>query len=112
MTGGGCAINPKAFLMGLGVAYANGAVSAEAVDPSADQWMDSPSTEASPDGSIIIERRLVIDAVSLQVSSEGFCGRSKEPIGDLGWDYCKKPPEFRTLEEPNFHLSADLLRGT
>jgi hypothetical protein len=83
MTGGGCAINPKAFLMGLGVAYAIGAVSAEAVGPSADQWMDPPSTEASPDGSIIIEPRLVIDAVSLQVSSEGFCvarARSRSAI--------------------------------
>ena len=94
MTGGGCAINPKAFLMGLGLAYAIGAVSAEAVGPSADQWMDPPSTEASPDGSIIIERRLVIDAVSLQVSSEGFCGTSKEPIGILAGTIARSLPNL------------------
>jgi hypothetical protein len=70
------------------------------------------STETSPDGSIIIERHLVIEPVSLQVGSEGFCGTSKEPIGDLGWDYCKERPEFRKLEGPTFHVSADLLRGT
>jgi len=56
--------------------------------------MDPPSTEASPDGSIIIERRLVIDAVSLQVSSEGFCGTSKEPIGDLGWTIARSLPNL------------------
>jgi hypothetical protein len=43
---------------------------------------------------------------------KGFEATTGEPIGDLAWNYLKKRPEYRKVEEPTFHISTDLLKGT
>jgi len=43
---------------------------------------------------------------------KGFVPATKQPIGDLAWAYLKKRPEFRKVEEPNFHITTNLLKGT
>jgi hypothetical protein len=44
--------------------------------------------------------------------AKGFVPATKEPIGDLAWDYLKKRPEFRKVEKPTFHISTHLIKGT
>lgn len=34
------------------------------------------------------------------------------PLGDLAWAYFKGLPDSRTVEMPDFHIAANLLRGT
>ena len=43
---------------------------------------------------------------------QGFVPATREPIGDLAWDYLKKRPEYRKIEKPTFHIATYLLKGT
>jgi hypothetical protein len=42
----------------------------------------------------------------------GFVPATEEPIGDLAWAYFKSRPEWRKVTEPEYHISANLLKGT
>ena len=44
--------------------------------------------------------------------AKGFVPATRRPIGDLAWDYLRKRPEFRKVEQPTFHISTHLLKGT
>jgi hypothetical protein len=44
---------------------------------------------------------------------QGFIAATKKPLGDLAWDYFKSRPEWRKVKkEPEYHISANLLKGT
>jgi hypothetical protein len=44
--------------------------------------------------------------------AKGFVPATRQPIGDLAWDYLKKRPEFSKVEKPTFHIATNLLKGT
>lgn len=44
---------------------------------------------------------------------QGFVAATKKPLGDLAWTYFKTRPEWRKLKkDPEYHMSANLLKGT
>jgi hypothetical protein len=48
-----------------------------------------------------------------RVTPQGFVSATKKPLGDLAWDYLKARPEWRKVKkEPEYHISAGLLKGT
>jgi len=48
-----------------------------------------------------------------RLTPQGFVPATKEPIGDLAWAYLKTRPEWRKVKkDPEYHISADLLKGT
>jgi len=48
-----------------------------------------------------------------RLTPQGFVPATKEPIGDLAWAYLKTRPEWRKVKkDPEYHISAVLLKGT
>src|SRR5262249_49622830 len=48
-----------------------------------------------------------------RLGPQGFSPATKKPIGDLAWAYLKTRPERRKVKkDPEYHISADLLKGT
>ena len=47
-----------------------------------------------------------------RLALEGFVAATLKPIGDLAWEYFNGLPDSRKIETPDFHISADLLKGT
>jgi len=48
-----------------------------------------------------------------RLTPQGFVPATKKPIGDLAWAYLKTRPEWRKVKkDPEYHISADLLKGT
>jgi len=44
---------------------------------------------------------------------KGFVPATKKPLDDLAWAYLKSRPEWRKVrKEPEYHLAANLLKGT
>jgi hypothetical protein len=44
---------------------------------------------------------------------QGFVPATKKPLGDLAWAYFKSRPEWRKVKkDPEYHISANLLKGT
>jgi hypothetical protein len=43
---------------------------------------------------------------------QGFVPATREPIGDLAWDFFKRRPEWRKVLKPEYHITANLLKGT
>jgi len=44
---------------------------------------------------------------------QGFVPATKKPLGDLAWAYFKSRPEWRKVKkDPEYHISAGLLKGT
>src|SRR5215467_7271335 len=44
---------------------------------------------------------------------QGFVEATKKPLGDLAWAYLKSSPEWRKVrKDPEYHISANLLKGT
>ncbi len=48
-----------------------------------------------------------------RLAPQGFIAATRKPLGDLAWDYLKTRPEWRKLvKQPEYHISANLLKGT
>ena len=48
-----------------------------------------------------------------RLTPQGFVPATKKPIGDLAWAYLKTRPEWRKVrKDPEYHISAGLLKGT
>jgi hypothetical protein len=48
-----------------------------------------------------------------RLGSQGFVPATKKPLGDLAWAYIKSRPEWRKVKkDPEYHISANLLKGT
>jgi hypothetical protein len=48
-----------------------------------------------------------------RLTPQGFVPATKTPIGDLAWAYLKTRPEWRKVKkDPEYHISAGLLKGT
>ena len=48
-----------------------------------------------------------------RLGPQGFVPATKKPLGDLAWAYFKGRPEWRKVKkDPEYHISADLLKGT
>ena len=48
-----------------------------------------------------------------RLSPQGFVPATKKPLGDLAWVYFKSRPEWRKVKmDPEYHISANLLKGT
>lgn len=45
-------------------------------------------------------------------SPNGFVEATKKPLGDLAWAFLKSRPDWKKVMRPDFHMSADLLKGT
>jgi len=44
---------------------------------------------------------------------QGFVPATKKPLGDQAWAYFKSRPEWRKVKkDPEYHISANLLKGT
>jgi hypothetical protein len=55
-----------------------------------------------------------IDALSVPpLGPHGFVPATKKPLADLAWAYFKSRPEWRKVKNnPEYHISANLLKGT
>ena len=48
-----------------------------------------------------------------RLGPQGFVRATKKPLGDLAWAYFKGRPEWRKIKkDPEYHISANLLKGT
>ena len=48
-----------------------------------------------------------------RLAPQGFVPATKKPLGDLAWAYFKSRPEWRKVKkDPEYHISANLLKGT
>src|SRR5262245_41144945 len=48
-----------------------------------------------------------------RLGPQGFVPATKKPLGDLAWAYFKSRPEWRKVKkDPEYHISANLLKGT
>ena len=48
-----------------------------------------------------------------RLGAQGFVPATKKPLGDLAWAYFKSRPEWRKVKkDPEYHISANLLKGT
>jgi hypothetical protein len=48
-----------------------------------------------------------------RLGPQGFIPATKTPLGDLAWAYFKSRPEWRKVrKDPEYHISANLLKGT
>lgn len=43
---------------------------------------------------------------------QGFVPATEQPIGDLAWAFFKRRPEWRKVIKPEYHITANLLKGT
>ena len=47
-----------------------------------------------------------------RLAPDGYVPASKKPLGDLAWAYLKTRPDWRKIaKEPEYHMSAYLLKG-
>jgi hypothetical protein len=47
-----------------------------------------------------------------RLGPQRFVPATKKPLGDLAWAYLKTRPDWRKIKkEPEYHMSADLLKG-
>ncbi len=46
-----------------------------------------------------------------RLGPKGFEAATTKPLGDLAWAYFKSQSDFRKVRKPDFHFSADLLKG-
>jgi hypothetical protein len=48
-----------------------------------------------------------------RLDPQGFVPATRKPLGDLAWAYLKSRPEWRKVKkDPEYHISANLLKGT
>jgi hypothetical protein len=43
---------------------------------------------------------------------QGFVAATAKPFGDLAWAYFNSRPDSRKIKKPDFHIDADLVKGT
>ncbi|MCP3474075.1 hypothetical protein NLM33_27560 [Bradyrhizobium sp. CCGUVB1N3] len=47
-----------------------------------------------------------------RLTPNGYVSASRKPLGDLAWDYLKTRPDWRRIKKaPEYHMSANLVRG-
>jgi hypothetical protein len=46
-----------------------------------------------------------------RLAPQGFLAATRKPLGELAWDYFWSLPVSRKIRKPDFHISADLLKG-
>ncbi len=154
----------KASLIGLLLACAAGAASAQPAGPPADYKIDPQWTEKSPDGATTIEQyakvnpdgdyswqfwarradtsallepeqpdypagfRFTNDSKWLvrmqktgsgeqglylyRLGPHGFESATAKPFDEMAWDYFWSRPESRKVRKPEYHITANLLKGT
>jgi hypothetical protein len=48
-----------------------------------------------------------------RLAPRGYVRATRKPLGDLAWAYLKNRPEWRkVVKDPEFHITANLLKGT
>ncbi|MGZ5141807.1 MAG: hypothetical protein ACXWCX_28765 [Burkholderiales bacterium] len=48
-----------------------------------------------------------------KLGPQGFVAATRRPLSDLAWTYLKNSPEWRKVKkDPEYHISANLLKGT
>ena len=48
-----------------------------------------------------------------RLGPQGFVPATKKPLGELAWAYFKSRPEWqKAKKDPEYHISANLLKGT
>jgi hypothetical protein len=47
-----------------------------------------------------------------KLDPDGFVGATKKPLSELAWAYFYSRPESRKVMKPDFHIDAELLKGT
>jgi len=47
-----------------------------------------------------------------KLGPEGFETATRKPLGDLAWAYFNSRPDSRKIRKPDFHIEADLVKGT
>jgi hypothetical protein len=47
-----------------------------------------------------------------RLGPQGFVAATAKPLSDLAWAYFKRRPESRKIRKPDFHIEADLVKGT
>jgi hypothetical protein len=48
-----------------------------------------------------------------KLGPQGFVAATRKPLSDLAWGYLKTRPEWRKVKKnPEYHISANLLKGT
>jgi hypothetical protein len=48
-----------------------------------------------------------------KLGPQGFVAATRKPLSDLAWAYLKTSPEWRKVKkDPEYHVSANLLKGT
>jgi hypothetical protein len=48
-----------------------------------------------------------------RLTRQGFVAATNKPLADLAWAYLKSRPEWRKVKkEPEYHISANLVKGT
>jgi hypothetical protein len=66
------------------------------------RWLIRMQKTGSGEGTLYLYR----------LAPEGFAAATSTPLGDLAWDYFNSLPDSKKMEAPDFHISADLLKGT
>ena len=47
-----------------------------------------------------------------QMTKQGFSAATRKPFSELAWAYFKHLPDSRKIKMPDFHITADLVKGT
>jgi hypothetical protein len=47
-----------------------------------------------------------------RLGPQGFVAATPKPLSDQAWAYFKSLPDFRKIRRPDFHIEADLVKGT
>jgi hypothetical protein len=47
-----------------------------------------------------------------RLGPQGFVAATAKPLSDLAWAYFMRRPESRKIRKPDFHIEADLVKGT
>jgi len=66
------------------------------------QWIVRLQKTGASEASLYLYRR----------SPDGFVAATPKPLGDLAMAYFKSRPDFRKIKRPDFHITADLVKGT
>ncbi len=66
------------------------------------QWLVRMQKTGAGDASLYLYR----------LGRQGFVAATQKPLSDQAWAYFKGLPDFRKIRRPDFHIEANLLKGT
>jgi hypothetical protein len=52
------------------------------------------------------------DLYLYKLGPDGFVAATAKPLSDLAWAYFYNRPDSRKIMKPDFHIDAELLKGT